>query len=333
MRVFSILGLLLLPAATWGQEATLSVDCSSIARILANPTACDNRPVRLDGKVFQFKLRTSKQGKPYTEFILVHGSETIAFFSYDHLPLQTGMCVQVEGVYHWQREVGASTFKSEVVVEKKSEGVAGVPCPPEDKQLQGRQKAKGALRGSSPATWSWEQIFGVGILILFVLAAAASRMLTPGHRHRMGRAFEEYVIGLFPDTEWEIEDRSSDTSHRIGRRVTGDVSYDCIVKYRRNSQRFILQCKYRSQFFRRDDREGIEWAKPYQIQNYSNFQRTKGWPYLVIIGVGGHPKQPHQLFAFPLGRLGHPFIERSELLAAKRDPHALFTVDDQGLFR
>lgn len=144
----------------------------------------------------------------------------------------------------------------------------------------------------------------------------------------MGRAFEEHVIGLFPDTEWEIENRSSDTSRRIGRRITGDVSYDCIVKHRPTSRRFILQCKYRSRLFRKDDQDGIEWAKPYQIGNYKSFQRTKGWPYLVVIGLGGRPKKAQELFLLSLDHLCDPFIQRNEMLAGKREPHAPFTVEE-----
>jgi len=158
-------------------------------------------------------------------------------------------------------------------------------------------------------------------------------MLRPDRYHRMGRNFEEYIIGLFPDTDWEIKDRSSDTSRRIGRRITGDVSYDFIVKQRSTSRRFIIECKYRSRFYRQGDQEGIEWAKPYQIRNYRTFQQAEGCPYVVVIGLGGHPRQPQHLFVLPLESLHYPFIGKVNLLAAERDPRAIFAVDDHGVFR
>jgi hypothetical protein len=300
--------------------------------------------------VAQFKLQTSKDGKPYTEFTLAEGSRNLTFFSYDHLPLEKALCVRVEGVYHIQREVGPYVFKNQVVVEKKADGITPAPCPTEEKakerlkvekpqvvpssegkKVEKKQQHRGVPPASLPSVWSWSQILGAGLLILILLAVVANRMLRPSRYYRMGRDFEEYVIRLFPDTEWEIEDRSSDTSKRIGRRVTGDASYDCIMKHRRTSKRFIVQCKYRSRFFRKDNQDGIEWAKPYQIRNYRNFQREKGWPYVGIIGVGGRPRHPKHLFVLPLEHLHDTFIRKAGLEIAGRDPHRPFTVDDQGL--
>jgi hypothetical protein len=318
LNLLSILISLLLLTVAWAQQTPPSMECFSIATILADPKACDNRPVRIEGKVIQFKHQTSKKGNPYTEFTLTDGSQTLMFFSYEHLPLKKGICVQVEGIYHVRREVESSIFKNQVIVEKKTEGVTIVPCPP-------------AI--SSLPVWKWWKVTGGAILILLILAIAVGKMLKPARYHRMGRSFEEYIIGLFPDTDWEIKDRSSDTSRRIGRRITGDVSYDFIVKHRSTSRRFIIECKYRSRFYRQGDQEGIEWAQPYQIRNYRTFQQAEGCPYVVVIGLGGHPKQPQHLFVLPLESLHYPFIGKVNLLAAKRDPRTIFAVDDQGVLR
>jgi hypothetical protein len=233
------------------------------------------------------------------------------------------------------------------MVEKKAEGITPVVCPAEmrvkegpkveDTKVRGqeenrakrKQKVDKTSQPSSAPTSRWPNAIILGALILILLMIAARRIL--GRNYRIGRAFEEYVISLFPETVWEIEDRSSDTSKRIGRRITGDVSYDCIMKHRRTSKRFVVQCKYRSRFFRQDDQEGIEWAEPYQIRNYRNFQREKGWPYVGIIGVGGGPMHPKHLFVLPFEHLHDTFIRKAGLEIAGRDPHRPFTVDDQGM--
>jgi hypothetical protein len=344
MKILSTLILVFLPALLGAQETPRSVECSSIEFILANPQACDKQPVRLAGKVIQFRIHTSKDGKPYTEFTLAEGSKTLRFFSYDHLPLDHEVCVRVEGIYHTQRQVGQYTFENQVVVEKRAGGITRIPCPTEKQAkeklkvekapavspsvVEKTEEKRKAPSTSSPAELSWSAIVNVAVLMLILLGVA---VLRSSRYYRWGRAFEEYVIGLFPESEWEIEDRSSDTSKRIGRRVTGDVSYDCIMKHRRTSKRFIVQCKYRSRFFRQDGQEGIEWAKPYQIRNYRDFQRTKGWPYLVIIGVGGRPRKPQHLFVFRLDQVASPFVRKIDLQAAKRDQPTFFTVTDQGL--
>lgn len=144
------------------------------------------------------------------------------------------------------------------------------------------------------------------------------------------REFEEYIIRLFPDAEWEITDRCSDTSLQIDRKIIGDVSYDLIVKHRHTSRQFIIQCKYRTRFHYEGDHEGIDWAKPYQIWNYKNFQQEKGWFYLGVIGVGGRPGQPEQLFVLPLESLRYEFMWKRSLIVGKRDTMTPFAIDEQG---
>ncbi len=307
MRVVFSLLLLFLPTLARAEESAPPNDCSSIARILANAEVCDNRPVRVDGKISHIKRVTSKVGNPYTEFTLTDGPRKLTFFSYGHLSIDRGMCVRVEGRYHRERQVGNSIVKDQVVVEGSSDGVAKVPC----------QRQAGRMIG-----WA--------VALLVILALLVERTLARGRPYRRGRAFEEYAIGLFPEAEWEIEDRSSDTSKRIGRRVTGDVSYDFVVKHKPSARRYIVQCKYRSKYFRVGGQEGIEWAKPYQIGNYGVFQKAKGWPYLVCVGVGGRARRPRELFVFSLDRLRDPFLPKNEMVTARRDPQAPFTVDDDG---
>ena len=130
LNLLSILISLLLLTIAWAQQTPPSMECFSIATILANPKVYDNHPVRIEGKIIQFKHQTSKKGNPYTKFTLTDGSQTIMFFSYEYLPLKKGICVQVEGIYHVRREIESSIFKNQVIVEKKTEGVSTVPCPP-----------------------------------------------------------------------------------------------------------------------------------------------------------------------------------------------------------
>jgi hypothetical protein len=175
---------------------------------------------------------------------LTDRSKQLRFFSFDHLRLEKEACLQVEGVFKVQREVG---LKNQVVVERKAEGIAPVPCPPEESAVARPSVAKKRKVPPTPAL-SWSEILKLGISFLIllgilVLIRLAVDVFRRSRYHPMGRAFEEYVIGLFPESEWEIEDRSSDTSKQIGRRVTGDVSYDCIMKHRHTSKRFVVQCK------------------------------------------------------------------------------------------
>jgi hypothetical protein len=319
VKVLSAILISLAPTA-WAQEAPRRVDCSSISTILANPEVCDKQSVGITGKVVQFEHQTSKQGNPYTEFTLADDSKRITFFSFDHLDLENGSCIQAEGTYHVRRVVGPDTFKNQVVVDKKDKGIFAVPC--------------------TEPLW---KLISLGILLLILLAAIAGMLVKKREKDKkqreeeryrqMGKEFEECAIRLFPDTGWEITDRCSDTSLQIGRKIIGDVSYDFIVKHRRTSRQYIIQCKYRTRFLTQEGQEGVEWAKPYQIRNYKNFQQEKGCPYLGIIGVGGQPGQPEQIFVLPLESLRYEFMWKRVLLVGKHDPKTPFTLDEQGWVR
>jgi hypothetical protein len=277
--------------------------------------------VNLAGKVVEFEHHTSRQGNPYTEFSLADDSKRLIFFSFDHLDLEKGSCLQVEGTYHVKREVGSIAFYNHVVVEKKGKGISAAPCP-------------------SETPWKYINLI---ILLLIVLTAVVGILVKKrekeGRRQKeerfrqMGKEFEEHIIRLFSDDKWEILDRCSDTALRIGRKIIGDVSYDLIMKHRRTARQFIIQCKYRTRFSFREGQVGIEWAKPYQRKNYQNFQQERGDPYLVVIGVGGRPGQPEYLFLAPLDRLRYEFIWKKNLLTMQRDPTAPFVLDDQGMLK
>lgn len=171
------------------------------------------------------------------------------------------------------------------------------------------------------------------VALLIALAVWLQRKSERDRFYKMGRAFEEYVIALFPDAEWELEDRSSDTSRQIGRTVTGDAAYDFIVRHRATSRRFVVQCKYRSRFYRQEGKDGLDWAKPYQIQNYRKFGRERGCLYLGVIGLGGQPRQPEMLIVLPLEELRYPFMWKENVIKGRREPRAPFRLDDQGILR
>jgi hypothetical protein len=331
---------ILISSIAWAQESPSRIDCSSISSIIANSEVCDKQPVRITGKVVHFKLQTSKQGNLYTEFTLADDSKRLSFFSYDHLKLEKGSCVQMEGIYHVRRAVGRDTFKNQVVVEKKAKGISLVPCPETPKVVDsGIRPPPPDYLQPNGSVWKQWKFVSLGILFVIILAVVGMLVKKRGNEgklreeerfRQMGKEFEEYIIWLFPDAEWEITDRCSDTSLQIDRKIIGDVSYDLIVKHRHTSRQFIIQCKYRTRFHYEGDHEGIDWAKPYQIWNYKNFQQEKGWPYLGVIGVGGRPGQPEHIFVLPLERLRYEFMWKRSLIVGKRDTRIPFAIDEQG---
>lgn len=291
--------------------------CRSIGDVLANKETCHGQPVRLSGNI---KIKKNQAG-----FSLSKGSKSLSFFNKDHpfegTLIKDGDCVVVEGVYYFQStKVSSTTFKNKVQWWKVT------PCESSEakEKIYPAKQPNDDMQHKGTSIWVWFVLGGV--LLTVVIGAIYQPYYNQRHYRRMGKEFEEYVARLFDDEGWVIEDRSSDTSHTMGRSIIGDLAYDWIIRHRRTGQRFIVQCKYRSRYYR----GGIEWAMPYQIRNYTGYQRAKGWEYLVIIGVGGRPSEPEHLYLASLQQLKLPFVDVRDLQPFLRNSKTPFTLDSKG---
>ena len=64
----------------------------------------------------------------------------------------------------------------------------------------------------------------------------------------------------------------------------------------------------------------------WQLQNYINFERQKGVPTYVILGLGGSPDRPNELYVIPLKNFhSNGTISIQEMRHLYNDP-------DQGFF-
>lgn len=293
--------------------------CKSVSLILENQATCHGRFIRLTGQIIDLK-RTDK----WTRFYLADGGGKLNVFNigdpFGEQTIREGDCVVVEGAYYFQStHIGAYDFANEIRWEKAE------TCSRPSKKQPTKEKGQ-PLGAPEEKRRNFDWLLVAAIVVLLWLGRAT---LAPHRSRRIGKEFEEYIVSLFPGVDWVIEDRSSDTSHTMGRRILGDIAYDWIIRHQPTSRRYILQCKYRSKFFR----DGIEWAKPYQMRNYKGFQRSKACDYYVILGVGGTARQPDYLYAIPLQRLDSVFVSRRELEPYARDPCAVFALDDKGNLR
>jgi len=80
--------------------------------------------------------------------------------------------------------------------------------------------------------------------------------------------------------------------------------------------RFAVECKYRSNWYNHPRYgEQILWSKTYsnggtQRQRYTSFAKREGIPVLVVIGVGGTPDNPAEVYCFPLDDLKINYIQK-----------------------
>jgi imidazoleglycerol phosphate synthase glutamine amidotransferase subunit HisH len=87
---------------------------TTVAAILEEPDRFDKKLVQVEGKVSDYKEKTSRAGNTYTTFKLEQGEKKITVFSYGHLRLQNGDEVVVIGRFYKEKRVGRAIFKNEI---------------------------------------------------------------------------------------------------------------------------------------------------------------------------------------------------------------------------
>ena len=120
---------------------------------------------------------------------------------------------------------------------------------------------------------------------------------------RKGKVFEDFVCNQFPQKEYVLVERVNDYfgHDRFAERSLGP---DMVFRKKSTGEEFAVECKYRSRWSKNQDgKEEVQWASEQNIANYKHFADERKMPVIVIIGVGGEPQSPAELFAAPLQAL------------------------------
>jgi hypothetical protein len=134
-----------------------------------------------------------------------------------------------------------------------------------------------------------------------------------------GRKFEDWVVRKFNTKFFVLKEWRGDKSV-VGISAQSSSDPDLVFEFGLREQKamFAVECKWRRSFTR-GNKPGIEWATARQIDRYQDFQRRNGMPVFAVIGVGGEPDRPSELYVVPLDRLKYPFAA-VEYLAKYRKP-------------
>ncbi|MBL0128031.1 MAG: hypothetical protein IPP83_11380 [Flavobacteriales bacterium] len=148
------------------------------------------------------------------------------------------------------------------------------------------------------------------------LAKEAPAPSTGLSEEEKGPAFEEWVADRFPKVSFERKHWRSDKITAAGRYAESnkdpDMEVDLVLG--RTHYPFAVECKWRA---RMPDGE-VQFAEPYQIENYRAYmQRTKR-PVFIVLGVGGSPSAPSFLYCIPVQNAGNGTKSSMELLTHYR---------------
>ncbi len=133
-----------------------------------------------------------------------------------------------------------------------------------------------------------------------------------------GDAFEKFVVKNFDPKyfilqEWR-SDKYVDGIYAISNHFP-DLEVIFNFKSKNIHEAFAIECKWRKSYYK----NGIEWAENYQIVNYKEYSEKLEIPVFVVIGVGGEPGKPQELFIVPLQKMNSKVISKSELEKYSKD--------------
>jgi hypothetical protein len=74
-------------------------------------------------------------------------------------------------------------------------------------------------------------------------------------------------------------------------------------------RRFALECKYRPSL-----QDGfVEFAYDEQLKRYKNFEDVMKLPLVIVLGIGGVPESPAELYLIPLDGVYQPYLSEQQL--------------------
>lgn len=147
-----------------------------------------------------------------------------------------------------------------------------------------------------------------------------------------GREFEDFVLELF-----KLKDGSAySLIDWRGDKSTGDVSPvsnsypDFVIEYKNDgkTRRFAIECKWRATIYLNNRKPLIERE---QLERYQEYARDNKQQVIIILGVGGIPSMPEELYIVPLNEFGNVALKPSLLRNYKRDVvDNWFSIDEFG---
>ena len=115
-----------------------------------------------------------------------------------------------------------------------------------------------------------------------------------------GDDFEKFVISLFDFQSKRFvlkEWRSDKYIDGIYPESNYYPDFEIVLRTKNYDSAFAVECKYRSNW-KQDNT--IYWAKHSQVENYAYYSKQKNIPVIIVLGVGGIPKDPDEVYIFSL---------------------------------
>jgi hypothetical protein len=133
---------------------------------------------------------------------------------------------------------------------------------------------------------------------------------------KAGYDFEKYVVQKFDKKYFEITQWAGDKFVE-GRFAKTNQQPDMQLELRKAGNRYPLavECKWRSN----PNGEFVRFADDEQLLRYQQFAESNKIPTFIILGIGGKPSKPAEVFVIPIDRFKKPLQHLNNLKPFKKE--------------
>ena len=158
------------------------------------------------------------------------------------------------------------------------------------------------------------------LLRTYISVRTRIRAITLPEEVLKGREFEDFVLELFDLNETKtyslLEWRSDKSMGEIS--PVSNTYPDFVLEYKegRRKKKFAVECKWRASIPKQFTQPLFE---PEQITHYQEYAVEKAQNVFIILGVGGEPSMPEELYLIPIDAISQIQSKPSLLKKFKRE--------------
>ena len=124
--------------------------------------------------------------------------------------------------------------------------------------------------------------------------------------YEKGLEFEKYIVSRFSKKYFTLKEWRGDKSiHGIYPESSTYPDMEYAFTLHGKTYNFAVECKWRARY---NAENKVKWSYKEQLARYRQFAKDKNMPVFIILGIGGTPSSPENVFVVPLAS-----IERIEV--------------------
>ncbi|OOG68748.1 hypothetical protein B0E43_21980 [Algoriphagus sp. A40] len=127
---------------------------------------------------------------------------------------------------------------------------------------------------------------------------------------KAGLDFEKFVVQKFDSKYFDIRNWAGDKFVE-GRYAdtTTQPDIQLSLKLRGISYPFAVECKWRNH----PKGDFVRFADDRQLERYKTFGQRENYPVFIVLGIGGKPSDPAELYIIPIHDLNKPILHQGAM--------------------